>query len=57
MSKILVKKGDMQRDKGRECSLVLELNVTCQDYNHLCTALEKTVLGVIFTAQKRKGKT
>lgn len=56
MRKILGKKWAAQRDRGRESALVLELNVTCQDYNHVCTALERTVLGDIFTAQKRKRK-
>lgn len=50
------KKWGAQRDRGRESALVLELNVTCQYYNHVCTASEKTVLGDIFTAQKRKRK-
>ena len=51
-----LEKWGAQRDKGRESAPVLEVTVTCQDYNHVCTALEATVLRDIFRAQKRKRK-
>lgn len=41
-----------ERQRQRD-ALTFELNVTCQDYNHVFTVLENTVLGDIFKFQNK----